>query len=114
MSFKFVSYEPKKRTRNKVIEPIVQVKSNGRVSFNKPAAELLEGKEYCTFGYDSENKAIGILPVAEKGFNTFSIRHTARGAYIGAKAFLKYAGLVPSVNIDSVPIKDKEYIVIKL
>lgn len=114
MEFNFTSYEPKKRTRAKQVEPLAEVKTNGRVVFNKPAATLLENKPYCMLAYDKENKAIGILPTENKELNSFAIRHTNRGAYVGAKKFLKDTGLLPSANIAQTPIKAGQYIAVKL
>jgi hypothetical protein len=114
MEFNFTSYEPKKRTRAKQVEPLAEVKANGRIIFNKPAATLLESKSYCMLAYDKENKAIGILPTENKDLNAFAIRHTNRGAYIGAKKFLKDTGLLPSANVAQSPIKVGQYIAVKL
>jgi hypothetical protein len=38
IEFNFTTYEPKKRTRAKQVEPLPEVKTNGRITFNKPAA----------------------------------------------------------------------------
>ncbi len=114
MEFNFTTYEPKKRTRAKQVEPLAEVKTNGRIAFNKPAAVLLENKSFCMLAYDKENKAIGILPIENKELNAFAIRHTNRGAYVGAKKFLKETGLLPGANIANTPIKAGQYIAIKL
>lgn len=42
--------------------------------------------------YDKANKVIGIQSVEQQELNVFAIRHTAKGAYIGAKKFLKDTG----------------------
>lgn len=114
MKFNFTAYEPKKRTRAKQVEPLAEVKTNGRIVFNKLAAALLENKPYCMLAYDKENKAIGILPAENQELNAFAIRHTNRGAYVGAKKFLKDTGLLPSANVAQSPIKLGQYIAIKL
>jgi hypothetical protein len=114
MEFKFTAYEPKKRTRAKPVEPLAEVKTNGRIVFNKLAAALLESKPYCMLAYDKENKAIGVLPTEAKELNAFAIRHTNRGAYIGAKKFLKDTSLLPSANVSQAPAKAGQYIAIKL
>lgn len=114
MEFNFTSYEPKKRTRAKAVEPLAEVRTNGRITFNKPAATLLENKPFCMLAYDKENKAIGIFPSEEKELNSFAIRHTNRGAYVGAKKFLKDTGLLPSANVANTPIKAGQYIAVKL
>lgn len=114
MEFNFTTYEPKKKTRSKQVEPLAEVKTNGRIVFNKPAAALLENKPYCMLAYDKENKAIGILPAEDNELNAFAIRHTNRGAYVGAKKFLKDTGLLPSANVAHAPIKVGQYIAVKL
>lgn len=64
--------------------------------------------------YDKENKAIGILPMENKELNAFAIRHTNRGAYIGAKKFLKETDLLPNDNVSQTPAKAGQYIAVKL
>jgi len=64
--------------------------------------------------YDKANKAIGLLPTENKELNSFAIRYTNRGAYVGAKKFLKDTGLLPSANVAHTPIKAGLYIAIKL
>ncbi len=114
MEFNFTTYQPKKGTRAKQVEPLAEVKANGRITFNKPAAALLENKPFCMLAYDKDNKAIGILPSDNKELNSFAIRHTNRGAYVGAKKFLKDTGLLPGANIVQTPVKAGQYIAIKL
>jgi hypothetical protein len=114
MEFKFTTYEPKKKTRVKQAEPLAEVKTNGRIVFNKLAAALLENKPYCMLAYDKENKAIGILPIDAKELNAFAIRHTNGGAYIGAKKFLKDTGLLPGDNVTQTLVKAEQYIAVKL
>jgi len=114
MEFKFTTYEPKKKTRAKQVESLAEVKTNGRIVFNKLAAALLENKPYCMLAYDKENKAIGILPIDAKELNAFAIRHTNGGAYIGAKKFLTDTGLLPGDNVTQTPVKAGQYIAVKL
>ncbi len=64
--------------------------------------------------YDKENNAIGIFATENKELNSFAIRHTNRGAYVGAKKFLKETGLLPGANVAHVPIKAGLYIAVKL
>lgn len=103
-----------RRTRVKQAEPLAEVKTNGRIVFNKLAAALLENKPYCMLAYDKENKAIGILPIDAKELNAFAIRHTNGGAYIGAKKFLTDTGLLPDDNVTQTPVKAGQYIAVKL
>ncbi|HMM21488.1 MAG TPA: hypothetical protein PKA10_12280 [Selenomonadales bacterium] len=114
MEFNFTTYEPQKRTMAKKIETEVEVKTNGRIAFNKSAAALLENKPYCMLAYDKDNKAIGILPTDAKDLNAFAIRHTNRGAYVGAKKFLNDTGLLPGANVAQAPVKAGQYIAVKL
>lgn len=76
-----------RRTRVKQSWPFGQVKTNGRIVFNEPAATLLENKPYCTLAYDKENKAIGILQTDAKELNAFAIRHTNRGHISEPRSF---------------------------
>lgn len=96
------------------MSPTVEVKPNGRIAFNKQAAELLENKSFCLLASDTTNKAIGILPVETHDPNTFSIRNTAKGAYVGAKKFFKATGLLPDAIVKQAPMKSGEYLAIKL
>lgn len=113
MSFEFTVYETRKRAR-KLVEPTIEVKPNGRIVFNKQASELLESKPFCVLASDITNKAIGILPVEKHELNTFSIRNTAKGAYVGAKKFLKDTGLLPGAIVKQAPERAGEYIAVKL
>lgn len=113
MNFEFKVYQSNKRSR-KQEEPFVVVKPNGRIVFNKPASEVLEGKPFCILASDTANKAIGVMPVENQEPNAFSIRNTAKGAYVGAKKFLKATGLLPGAIVKQVPIRSGEYIAIKL
>lgn len=113
MNFEFKVYETRKRAR-KLVEPTVEVKPNGRIMFNKQASELLESKSFCVLASDTSNKAIGVLPIDNQEPNAFSIRNTAKGAYVGAKKFLRDTGLLPGATVKQAPIKAGEYIAIKL
>lgn len=114
MEFSFTTYAPHRGTKKKQTQPMVEVKPTGRVTFNKLAAQLIEEKPYCMVAYDTANKAIGILPKEGKDINTFDIRYTAKGAYIGIKKFLKDTGLLPDSSVSHPPIKSGDYIAIKL
>lgn len=113
MDFEFSIYEAKKRAR-KPLAPSVEVKPNGRIMFNKQASALLESKQFCLLASDTANKAIGILPVETNDPNAFSVRTTAKGAYVGAKKFLKDTGLLPGAIVKQAPMKAGEYVAIKL
>jgi hypothetical protein len=114
LEFNFNLFQPRKyRVRSKVSEPIVEVKPSGRVFFNKQACELLENKQFCMMGYDSDHKVVGILPTAQSDRNAFAVRYTAKGAYLGAKKFLSHFNLLPPSSIQSPPQKNGEFIAIK-
>lgn len=113
MEFEFTVYKTNKRSR-KPVESTVEVKPNGRIVFNKLAVEQLEGKNFCMLAYDKTNMAIGVLPIEGQEPNAFPIRKTAKGAYIGAKKFLKDTGLLPGAIVKQAPIQSGEYIAIKL
>ena len=109
MDFAFKLFEPKrKRQRDK--EPAVEVKASGRIVFNRPAVEMLDGRSYCKLGFDAANAAIGVLPVEEHDLNSFSIRYTAKGAYVGAKRFLQHYGIIPAGTIRIMPQKSGDFI----
>lgn len=114
MEFSFTPYKPHRETRKKPVEPLVETRANGRIIFNKPASALVQDKPYCMLAYDKDNKAIGIQPIDEQKLNSFVIQHTAKGAYIGAKKFLRDIGLLPTVNVSQTPIQAGEYIAVKL
>jgi len=114
MEFAFKIYEPKKRTRVKQLEPVIRVKTNGRIVFNKLATELLNKANYCLLASDSSNKAVGILPIAEKRENSFPIRYTGKGSYIPAKKFFKETGLLPGADVIQTPINAGEYVAVRL
>ena len=113
MEFAFSVYAPKRR-KIETAEPQVSIQTNGRIYFNKKAAELLENKSFCMLASDKANKAIGVLPVAAKAANAFPIRYTVKGASIAAKKFFKDTGLLPDGIVKQPPIKSGEYIAVKL
>ncbi len=60
---------------------------------------------------------VGPVPdgcIKNKELNSFAIRHTNRGAYVGAKKFLKDTGLLPGANVAQNPVKAGQYIAITL
>lgn len=114
MSFAFQLFEPKKPRNTKNDDPLIEVRPNGRIVFNKKAAELLDNRRFCMLGYDSGNEAVGILPLEEPKTNCFPIRFAAKGAYIGAKRFFKYFNILPADLIENPPIQSGEFLGIPL
>lgn len=114
MDFSFKLFEPKKARSVRTDEPVVQVRPNGRIVFNKKATELLSSNNFCMLGYDPEKNAVGILPVTEQKLNCFPIRYAAKGAYIGAKKFFKFFNILPGQLVQNSPIQSNQYIGIKL
>ncbi|MCX7780799.1 MAG: hypothetical protein N2491_07780 [Negativicutes bacterium] len=114
MEFSFKLFEPKKMRKTKNDEPVVQVRPNGRIVFNKKATELLNSNSYCKLGYDAQQNAVGILPITEPDINAFPVRYAARGAYIGAKKFFRFFNILPQNLIENAPIRVNQYIGIKL
>lgn len=114
MDFSFKMFEPKKARYTKNAEPLVEVRPNGRIVFNKRATELLNSSNYCMLGYDPAQNAVGILPLSEQKLNCFPIRYAAKGAYVGAKKFFKHFNILPGKLIENSPIQSNEYIGIKL
>lgn len=114
MNFDFKLYEPMRERKPKNAEPTVEISPSGRIFFNKPALEFLAEKSYCKLGFDLENKAVGVLPIDDVEINSFPIRYTAKGAYIGAKSFFKYINGLPSQLINLSPIKSDNFIGLKL
>jgi hypothetical protein len=110
MTFSFKIFEPKKVS----LEPMVEITKSGRLFFNKQASNLLENNKFCMLGYDQENNAIGIQPVATEEPNSFPIRYTIGGAYIGAKHFLRHFNILPQTNMERPPIVDGTYLVVTL
>jgi len=114
MDFSFRMFEPKKARKAKCDEPVVQVRPNGRIVFNRKATELLNSSNYCMLGYDVNSNAVGVLPLAEEKINSFPIRYAAKGAYVGAKKFFKYFDILPPKAVEQPPIQANQYIGIKL
>ncbi len=114
MDFTFKLFEPHKAQSLKADEPLVEIRPNGRIVFNKMATELLSCNDYCMLGYDSENNALGLLPINERTVNSFPIRYASKGAYIGAKKFFKHFGILPGQLIENSPFYAGEFIGIKL
>ncbi len=114
MSFSFSLFEPKKERLAKNDQPLIEVRTNGRIVFNKKATELLQQNPFCMLGYDHQEGALGILPMIESNVNTFPIRYAAKGAYVGAKKFFKHYGILPAQIIRNSPVIDNQFIGIKL
>lgn len=114
MDFYFKMFEPKKVRNAKADTPIVQVRPNGRIIFNKKASEMLSSSNYCMLGYDPDKQTVGLLPLAEEKLNCFPIRYAAKGAYVGAKKFFKYFNILPGQLVENTPVSSNPYIGIKL
>jgi hypothetical protein len=113
MEFSFTMFKPHRTRSGKKDEPLVAVKPNGRIVFNKKAAELLGNRYFCMLGYDSDNRALGIMPVTEQESNAFPVRYAAKGAYIGAKRFFRHFGILPEHVVESAPFQHGQYIGMK-
>ncbi len=113
MEFSFTMFKPHRTRSGRKDEPLVAVKPNGRIVFNKKAAELLGNRYFCMLGYDSDNRALGIMPVAEQESNAFPVRYAAKGAYIGAKRFFRHFGILPEQVVESAPFQHGQYIGMK-
>lgn len=114
MEFAFTLFKPHKARSPKKDEPLVAVKPNGRIIFNKRATELLGNNYFCMLGYDTDNRALGILPLATQENNAFPVRYAARGAYIGAKKFFRHFGILPEQLVENSPFQHGQFIGIKL
>ena len=114
MEFSFTLFEPQKSRLPKTDEPLVEVRPNGRILFNKKASELLSNHNFCMLGYDGENKALGLLPLNERTLNAFPIRYATKGAYIGAKKFFKHFNILPDQAIENSPFQTNQFIGIQL
>ncbi|MBP2644707.1 MAG: hypothetical protein H6Q75_147 [Firmicutes bacterium] len=114
MEFSFNLFKPHRERKPKSSEPLVAIKPNGRIVFNSQATELLGNLTYCMLGYDTDNKALGVLPLQTQESNAFPIRYASKGAYIGAKKFFRYFGILPERLIEEHPIKQGEYIGIRM
>ena len=113
-SFSFTLFEPHRTRKPRNDHPVVEVRPNGRIVFNKRATQLLENNSFCMLGYDPSNRALGILPLGELQPNTFPVRYAAKGAYIGAKKFFKHFDILPSQLVENAPFKSGEFIGITL
>jgi len=113
MEFSFMLYEPQKE-HSKTSDPIIEIRPNGRIVFNKKASELLNNNQFCMLGYDNENNAIGLMPLSERKINSFPIRYAAKGAYIGAKRFFKYFSILPEQLVENAPFQSGQFIGVKL
>lgn len=112
--YSFTLFEPHRDRSAKTTEPLVEVRPNGRIIFNKIATELLATSQFCKLGYDAEKNTVGLLPIHEHTNNTFPIRYAAKGAYIGAKPFFKHFGILPSQLVQNKPISLGDFISIQL
>lgn len=114
MEFSFALYKPHKARSPKKDEPMVTIKPNGRIVFNKRATELLGNNFYCMLGYDDDNRALGILPLQTQETNAFPVRYAAKGAYIGAKRFFRHFGILPQELLENEPFMQGNFIGLKL
>ncbi|EGO61833.1 hypothetical protein [Acetonema longum] len=113
MDFSFTLFQPRKERIAKDT-PSVTVSPNGRIVFNKKAAELLANQQFCMLGYDQQNHALGILPLSEGNTNSFPVRYAAKGAYIGAKKFFRHFSILPAGALEQSPVQVEQYIAIKM
>ena len=114
MDFSFQLFEPKKPRNTKNDQPLVEVRPNGRIVFNKKASELLANNRFCMLGYDSGHQALGILPLEEQQTNSFPIRFATKGAYIGAKRFFKHFNILPEQLVENSPVQTGDFLGIPL
>jgi hypothetical protein len=114
VEFSFTLFKPHKARSPKKDDPLVMVKPNGRIVFNKKASELLGNNYFCMLGYDSTNRALGILPLQSQESNAFPVRYASRGAYIGAKKFFRHFGILPGQMTESAPFQHDQFIGVRL
>lgn len=114
MDYSFNLFQPHREKVPKTDNPIVELRTNGRIVFNKRASELLNNHQYCMLGYDCKNNAVGLLPLAEQKTNAFPVRYASKGAYIGAKKFFKHFEILPPDAIETAPFTSGDYIGIQL
>ncbi|MDU4962071.1 MAG: hypothetical protein E6X17_15555 [Sporomusaceae bacterium] len=114
MEYSFTLFEPRKERAVKTNSPLVEVRANGRIVFNKTATELLSAKQFCMLGFDTDNKTLGIIPLDEARANAFPVRYAAKGAYIGAKKFFRHFAILPEQAVENTPFQVNDYIAIKL
>jgi hypothetical protein len=114
VEFSFTLFKPHKNRSVRNDDPLVAIKPNGRIIFNKKATELLNKNYFCMLGYDPDNKALGILPMSAQETNAFPVRYAAKGAYIGAKKFFKHFGILPERMVEGAPFTHDEFIGLKM
>ncbi|CUH96914.1 hypothetical protein P22_3026 [Propionispora sp. 2/2-37] len=114
MECSFTLFEPHRERSSKTIEPIIELRPNGRIVFNKLATELLDNSPFCMIGYDLQANAVGLLPLKERNINSFPIRYATKGAYVGAKKFFKHFNILPQQAVESSPFHSGEFIGVKL
>lgn len=114
MEYSFTLFEPRRERAAKTNSPLVEVRANGRIVFNKKATELLSDRHYCMLGFDTANKMLGIMPLEEAKTNSFPVRYAAKGAYIGAKKFFRHFSILPEQVIQNAPSQVNDFIAIKL
>jgi hypothetical protein len=114
MEYSFTLFEPQRSRLAKVDEPLVEIRPNGRIIFNRQASEMLNHSHFCMLGYDSNHKALGLLPIADRKLNAFPVRYAAKGAYIGAKRFFKHFNILPAKLIENSPFFTGEFISIHM
>jgi hypothetical protein len=112
--FAFTLFEPRRSKQAKNEQPMVGIRPNGRIVFNKKATALLKEQHFCMLGYDGQNRALGILPLTEVKNNAFTVRYASKGAYIGAKKFFKHFNILPGHLIEHTPFQNGEFIGVKL
>lgn len=114
MDFSFTLFEPQKERAVRSDEPKIAVRPNGRIVFNKKATEMLSSQHFCMLGYDNENHALGLMPLAERKLNAFPVRYAAKGAYIGAKKFFKHFDILPAQLVENEPFQTGNFIGIQM
>lgn len=114
MDFSFKLFEPHRAHSLRPDEPLVEIRPNGRIVFNKMATEFLANNNFCMLGYDDDNNVLGLLPMNERQINSFPIRYASKGAYIGAKKFFKHFEILPGQLLENPPFHAGEFIAIKL
>lgn len=114
MDYSFTLFEPRKNRAAKSSSPMVEVRVNGRIVFNKKATELLSERHFCMLGFDTNNKTLGIMPLDEPNANAFPVRYAAKGAYIGAKKFFRHFAILPEQAIQDTPFQINDFIAVKL
>lgn len=114
MDYSFTLFQPQKERVPKSDEPLVELRPNGRIVFNKKASEYLQNHTFCMLGYDLSNQTIGLLPLPERKTNSFPIRYASKGAYVGAKRFFKHFEILPEQLVENTPFVTGEFIGVKL